>query len=417
MPIEPLLSSSTLGFSFEPSTTARRSDTARRWLTSLVLLSVMTTAASSTEPPTAEAVTPRDREVHLQRYSAAAATAGEQLAALRTRLKAPGLSVAVAIDGKLVWAEAVGFSDLAQRIPFLRTTALRIGSTSKALTSVALGKVVEAGQLDLDAPIQRYVPSFPKKSYKITTRQLAGHQAGIRHYDRASGEYWNREQFESVVAPLKVFQEDPLLFEPGTDYSYSTYGFTLLSAAVEAAAAKDFLSFIHDAVFVPVGMPHTGPDLGTQTPPAVSLYFAHSPWTGAIEKAPKVDNSNKWAGGGFVSTSTDLVRLGTALLEGTILKPETVTLLTTPQPLRSGEVDSEGYAMGWRSDEGKLPESGRSVRRIHHGGVAMGATSFLVLLPDQRLVMALNSNLHTTDFADFASQAMRLAEIFLAPQQ
>lgn len=398
----------------ESPTAVRHSCTVQSWLHSLVLLTVVASAASSAQSPTAEKVIPHDREIYVERYSAAAATASAQLTALRKSLNAPGLSAAVAINGKLVWAETVGFSDLAQQTPFLRTTALRIGSTSKALTSVALGKVVESGQLDLDAPIQRYVPSFPQKLHKVTARHLAGHQAGIRHYNRATDEYWNRERFKTVVAPLKVFKDDPLLFEPGTGYSYSTYGFTLLSAAIEAAAAKDFLSFMHDAVFVPTGMRHTEPDLGTQVPPAVSLYFVRSPWTGAIKEAQKVDNSNKWAGGGFVSTSTDLVRLGVALLDATILKPETVALLTTPQRLRSGEENGEGYAMGWRSGETRLPVSGRSVRRIHHGGVAMGATSFLALMPEQRLVVALNSNLHTHDFAEFASETMRLAEIFLA---
>jgi CubicO group peptidase (beta-lactamase class C family) len=85
-------------------------------------------------------------------------------------------------DGHVIWSEGFGMADLEQQVPATPLTRFRVGSVSKPLTSAALGLLVEEHKLDLDAPIQKYVPSFPQKPWPITTRQLAGHLAGIRHY-------------------------------------------------------------------------------------------------------------------------------------------------------------------------------------------------------------------------------------------
>src|SRR5262249_55161977 len=94
----------------------------------------------------------------------------------------PGFSVTVAVDGKIVYSEGFGYADLEERVPAWPTTKFRIGSVSKPLTAIALVKLVEQGKLDLDAPIHKYVPSFPDKGATITPRMLAGHLGGIRHY-------------------------------------------------------------------------------------------------------------------------------------------------------------------------------------------------------------------------------------------
>src|SRR5208282_3427192 len=94
----------------------------------------------------------------------------------------PGLALAVAVGGKIVYSEGFGYADLEERVPVWPTTKFRIGSISKPLTATALMQLVEAGKLDLDAPVQKYVPTFPDKGAVITVRMVAGHLAGIRHY-------------------------------------------------------------------------------------------------------------------------------------------------------------------------------------------------------------------------------------------
>jgi CubicO group peptidase (beta-lactamase class C family) len=94
----------------------------------------------------------------------------------------PGASVAVGIGGQIVWAEGFGWADVELGVPVTTLTRFRVGSVSKPITAAGLGLLVERGQVDLDAPIQTYLPDFPEKRWPVTTRQLGGHTAGIRHY-------------------------------------------------------------------------------------------------------------------------------------------------------------------------------------------------------------------------------------------
>src|ERR1700757_1358825 len=115
----------------------------------------------------------------------------------------PGLSLAVAVDGQIVYSEGFGYADLEERVPVWATTKFRIGSVCKPLTAVALVQLVEQGKVDLDAPVQKYVPTFPEKNGKITPRLLAGHIAGIRHYQ--GDEFLIATHYNNVLDGLKIF--------------------------------------------------------------------------------------------------------------------------------------------------------------------------------------------------------------------
>src|SRR6516164_2014374 len=142
----------------------------------------------------------------------------------------PGLAVASAVDGQIVYSEGFGYADLEERVPAWPTTKFRIGSVSKPLTAVALLQLVEQGKIDLDAPVQKYVPTFPDKSGKITPRLLAGHLAGIRHYK--GDEFLIARHYDNVLEGLKIFEDDPLVAPPGSKFNYSSYGYNLLSAVI-----------------------------------------------------------------------------------------------------------------------------------------------------------------------------------------
>src|SRR5438128_9895102 len=178
------------------------------------------------------------------RPGAHAAAVGQARAIVCDQLagKIPGLQVAVAVGGKLVWSEAFGYADLAREVPVTAETQFRIGGVSKPLTAAAVALLYEEGRLYLDAPVQRYVPSFPDKGYPITTRQLAGHLAGIRHYQ--DGEFLLNRHFNSVLEGLTIFERDSLLFPPGTRFSYSSYGWDLIAAVIEGASGEDFLAYM-----------------------------------------------------------------------------------------------------------------------------------------------------------------------------
>jgi len=298
----------------------------------------------------------------------------------------PGLQVAVAVAGKLVWSEGFGFADRERKIPVTNATQFRIGSVSKPLTAAGLALLYERRKVDLDAPVQRYVPSFPAKRYPITTRELAGHLAGIRHYQ--DDEFLLNRHFNTVRDGLTIFERDSLLFPPGTKYSYSSYGWNLIGAVIEGASGQGFLTYMSRSVFLPLGMTRTAPDRADSViSDRTAFYDAHSlvgfTW---FSVAPPVDNSYKWAGGGFLSTAEDLVKFGSALLQPGFLKAQTLDLLFTSQRTTAGE--PTGYGIGWF-----LATDSLGHRWVFHGGSAVGGTAAFGVDRDSRVVVAILSNL------------------------
>ena len=280
----------------------------RRLAPRLALAGIL--AWPATAPAQTAAVAPASRaELEAGAIARARALIEKEMA----RTLAPGVSVAVSRGGRLVWSEGIGCADLELQVPVSTVTRMRIGSVSKPLTAAAVGILVEEGRLDLDAPVQRYVPDFPKKAWPITTRQLAGHLAGIRHYEE--GEFEIREHYDTVRKGLSIFENDALLFEPGTRFSYSSYGWNLIAAVIEGASGEPFLDFMQRRVFGPAGMTHTSADDPAPIVPGRARFYTRAA-TGEVVNAGFVDNSYKWAGGGFLSTAEDLVAFSNALLEG-----------------------------------------------------------------------------------------------------
>jgi CubicO group peptidase (beta-lactamase class C family) len=297
------------------------------------------------------------------------------------RQAVPGLAVAIAKDGRLLYAKGFGYADLENKVPFTPQTVSRIGSVSKTFTATAALQLVEQGKLNLDAEVQTYVPSFPKKPWPLTVRQLLCHQSGIRHYQ--GNEFLSATFYDTIDAPLAVFQNDPLKNEPGTAYSYTTYGYTLLSKVVEAASGERFVEYLQRHILEPLGLKQTGFDYSRR----LILHRARG-YTkrqgGELENAPSVDVSNKWGGGGMLSTVEDLLRYGAAFDADQLLKPETRELMFTAASTRDGKPTA--YGLGWAI----ATEQGR--RRIEHTGGSVGATAVLTKYPDQGVMIAVLVN-------------------------
>lgn len=289
----------------------------------------------------------------------------------------PGIAIAVSVDGETVWSEGFGYADLEHRVPMWPSVKFRVGSVSKSMTAAAVATLVEAGRLDLDVPVQRYVPSFPEKSQPITTRQLGGHLAGIRTYE--GDENFIRDPYPTVVDALTIFQDDPLLHPPGTAFSYTSYGFNLISAVVEGASGEPFLDYMAEAVFRPLGMRETLADWVTPIVPGRASYYVRND-AGDVVNAPYVNNSYKWAGGGFLSTTADVLRFANAHLHDGYLSKASRELLFTEQQTRDGE--GVGYGFGWFVQQ---DDAGR--RLLSHAGGSIGGTSLMIMEPETRVVV------------------------------
>ena len=312
-----------------------------------------------------------------------------------------GVVASVGVNGKIVWSQGLGYADLEQRVPAdAAVTKFRIGSVSKTMTAAAIGKLVEQGKLDLDAPVQKYVPSFPQKKYPVSTRQLAGHLAGIRHYK--GQEFLNTKHFNNVVDGLAFFKDDPLLFEPGEKYSYSSYAWNLISAVIENAGGMNYLQYMQDSIFQQMQMASTCADQVDSLILYRSRYY-NLKQDSSQRNSPWVDNSYKWAGGGFLSTAEDLVRMGFAHLNTEFLSSETIQLLWTSQETNAG--DKTNYGIGWSRG---TDEFGREW--IGHNGGSVGGSTYFRVYPEEKLVISVIANLSGARFGKYPE---KIADIFL----
>jgi CubicO group peptidase (beta-lactamase class C family) len=337
------------------------------------------------------------------RWAAAVEQARQVARAELSRQNKPGLSVAVGVGGEIVWTEGFGWANLDARTPVTPRSRFRIGHVSKALTSAGVGVLLERNRLHLDEEIQVHVPAFPRKAWPVTLRQLMGHVAGVRHYRDTEWGDKPTAHCERAADGVRVFAADPLRFQPETQYGYSTYGWVLVSAAVEAVAGEPFPAFMASQVFAPLGMVDTATDLANQPMrDRVTSYYRNF----SRNLTTDVDYSCFAGAGAFISTSSDLVRFGIAMTRGTLLQPATVHRLQTPQLLRSG--DQTEYGLGWMLGTAEL--AGERVRVVGHASRTIeGASTSFLMFPERELVVAALTNI---SFGDARSIALGVAEAF-----
>jgi serine beta-lactamase-like protein LACTB len=336
-------------------------------------------------------------ELSSQRVEAIATKVNEFMAARRV----PGMSLAVVADGQLVHERGFGLADLENQVPASGDTVYRLASISKMLTAVAAMQLVEQNKLDLDAPIQKYVPGFPEKQAPITAALLLKHQSGIRHY---KGEEVRSVVFYSRVGEaLKIFQDDPLLFAPGEKFSYTTYGFNLLGTAIEGASGTDYVSYVQEHVCRPAGMRSIQPDNSFKIiPHRAAGYRMKTPAKDAeLLNDFAVDVTNKIPGGGWCSTPGDLARFAIALMDAKLVSRETLERMWTVQKTADGKNTPCGLGCFLTNMDGQ--------RLVSHSGGQPKVSTFLVLAPDKRQAIAVMCNLRDTPLEPLARDLLKAA--------
>jgi CubicO group peptidase (beta-lactamase class C family) len=374
-------------------------------------LYLYTSATAPLLHPDPQTVPSEMRSPPAQQWAGAVDQGRQAVRAALTEQNLPGLSVAVGTGGNVVWAEGFGWADLDNGMKVTPDTRFRIGTASILLTSAAAGLLLDKGKLKLDDEIQNYVAAFPKKQWPVTIRQLMGHVAGVRNDGGDEGPLF-ATHCEHPVQGLTPFAESPLLFEPGTAYRHSSYGWILLSTAIEAAGDEPFLTFMRNQIFDPLGMDDTRADSSTAaTGDRATSYFprfAADPKYGYHPMRP-LEYSCYAGASVFVSTPSDLVRFGLAVNGGKLLQPATVQLLQTSLRLPSGE--ETGYGLGWDLETVTL--SGNQARLVGHDGDTLGGmVASLMTFPDG-LVVAVTSNI---SYADTYAVGLKVAEAFAKPQ-
>ena len=208
-----------------------------------------------------------------------------------------------------------------------------------------------------------------------------------------------RREYKDVRDALKIFDESPLLSEPGTDFYYSSLGTVLLGAVMSEASGKPYRDIIREEVIDPTGMTSTivAPKRAGANKKLATFYLVKD---GRQREWRPVDLSHRLPGGGWASTPSDLVRMGAKQLDDNYVSPQTRAQFWAPQKLNSGEVNEQNYAIGWRWREWDIEGVGIA-RNANHGGVSRGSQSWLLVFPDYDMAIAFNINSRTEHFPDF----------------
>ena len=324
----------------------------------------------------------------------------------------PALSLAVARPGEAIWSRAFGKADLEAGIAATPEHLFRLGSVSKVLTATAAAKLVSRGVLDLDAPIAGWLPELPEQHRSTTLLQLFTHRGGIRHYrpsdmdpTQPDGAITQRS-YSSNEDILALFIEDELVAAPGEKVSYSSFGFSLASIAMEAATGQRFLDLVEREIGKAFGLDSLAADdpakevplrvqgyIDTVDAQMIAMVAPDIPkpdLTNGPARIPYYSSAFCWAGAGFLMNMPDLARFGAAMIDApdSPLSPEERALLFNPLTERTN--NSPPLGLGWRVDEDK---KGRL--RWHHAGATLGGRSGLVIYPEPGLAIAINSNVMT----------------------
>ncbi len=327
------------------------------------------------------------------------AKANTLLAKLISEKRVPGLAITVLQSGKTAFQKGFGHSDLDTKTRIdPKRTVFRIASVSKPIAATALAYMVADGVIDLDTSFYQYVPYYPQKKYDFTIRQLAGHTAGLRGYQGI--EYGLNKPYH-IKESIVLFKEDPLLFEPGTDYNYNSYDWVLLSLAMQEASGIPFEKYVQEKVLDPLQMRHTFAPLchtEVQAPSAntttqvntvsdvgeaqIATFYSKNKL--GFRKAIPVDNFYKLAGGGYLSTSEDIARFGQAYLNGEVLNESALAPFLTAETVQG---KSTYYGLGWQ-----VSEDAKGRKYYGHVGNGVGGYSNFFVYPKEQLVFSILMN-------------------------
>ncbi|WP_323789383.1 serine hydrolase domain-containing protein [Psychroserpens sp.] len=295
-----------------------------------------------------------------------------------------GASAGYLVDGEILWESAIGYANKDEKQKFNLDTQVRTASIAKSMTAVAVMQLVAKGLIDLDKPIATYIPEFIQKGdIKITTKHVLSHTSGISAY-KNSKEVENKTDFNSLKEAYDVFKDRKLRFEPGTEFFYTSYGYVVLGLLIENVSGMPYETYMQKNIWDTAGMINTGVEKFDVTRENASALY-HKQNKGKLKKATPNNLSNRIPGGGFYSTTTDVLLFGNALLNNTLISEESLGLMTQHHSL---EKVNNSYGFGFFL-YGKQPNEGSI---FGHGGAQTGSSTQLFVVPSLKTVIAVMSN-------------------------
>lgn len=339
-------------------------------------------------------------------FNASAQDSKEDPSSLLEQLVAEKIVVGVAagysVNNEIIWEGAKGNKNEEHNIALDVSTVMRIASISKPMTAVAVMQLVEQGLIDLDEPIQNYIPDYPKQEKtQITTRHLLSHTSGIDGYKNGK-EAETTINYPTLNDAVDFFKNRALIFEPGARYSYTTYGYTVLGLLVEKASGLSFEDYMKKNIWDKAGMSETGvKKFGIAVANESNLYHREK----RIKEGKENNLSNRIPGGGFYSTIGDLLKFGTAILDNTLVKASTMDIMRQHHSL---EKEANAYGFGWflynpKPNEGAL---------IGHTGEQTGSSAQIFIIPSTKTVVVALANTSGSlrEISMLAGQLIRISQ-------
>lgn len=246
-------------------------------------------------------------------------------------------SVLVARGPQVVLSKGYGSADLEWNVPNAPNTKFRLGSVTKQFTAASILLLEERGKLNVNDLVKKYLPDAPAAWDKITIFHLLTHTSGIPNFTDFP-DYAKLEPFPTTTEQLVArFRDKPLDFAPGDQWKYSNSGYVLLTYVLEKITGTNYETFVHDNIFVPLGMKDSGYDSNA----AVILNRAsgYVAKKGQFENAGFVNMTVPAGAGGLYSTTEDLLKWEQGLFGGKLLRQESLDKMTTPFK------EKESYAM------------------------------------------------------------------------
>ncbi len=315
----------------------------------------------------------------------------------------PSISAGVLKDGIIQWLDAKGQIDLETFTPAKPSSLYRIASITKAITAVAVMQLYEKGLIDLDADISTYVPYFPKKKWNVTVRNLLTHTGGIRSYKNEE-EFNSKMFYSSTKEAVMTFANDDLIFEPGTNYNYSSLGYSLLAAMIENVTKMSFESYLRKEIFQVANMKSTRVDKQREIIFERVKGYDKSPDRKFINSA-LADLSIKVAGGGLISTTEDILLFAKAVLEGKLISKTTLEMMTKPVILKNGRRYNYGFGFS-------LSDPSDSLTYFGHDGRGTGFVSGLIIEPSSATATVFFINLRDRNLGNPARDLLLISKGF-----
>ena len=294
----------------------------------------------------------------------------------------PGLTVAVARDGELLFARGYGVADAELGVAAGPETVYRIGSVTKQFTAAAVMRLVEAGERSLEDPITDYLPDYPTHGHTVTIRQLLNHTSGIPSYTGLGDAFWSKARLDLTEAELvDLFDELDFDFEPGVDYRYNNSAYYLLGVIIGKVTGTPFARHIEEMT-ASLGLDHTFYCDNTRIIEDRAEGYAYR--DGELANAEYISMANPGAAGAMCSTVGDLVRWTERLHDDEVVSPSSLEAMTTPTALSSGDTAAYGFGLGLGELEGH--------RKVHHAGGINGFTSYVARYPAESLTTVVLTN-------------------------